>query len=41
MNFNESLNKIVDDAVKLMLIVLLGKNYRKTIVALWKDVFFA
>lgn len=41
MNFNESLNKIVDYAVKLMLIMFLGKNYQKTIVALWKDVFFS
>jgi hypothetical protein len=41
MNFNESLKKILDDASKLLLIILFGKNYRKIIVALWKDVFFA
>ena len=39
MGFNESLNKILDDATKLMLIMLLGKNYRIIVVALWKDLF--
>ena len=39
MNFNESLKKIAEYAIKLMLIMFLGKNYRKTIVALWEDVF--
>ena len=38
MTFNDALNKVVDNAVKLVLIVFLGKNYKKTIDALWKDV---
>jgi len=39
MNFNQSLNKVLDDATKLVLIVFLGKNYRRMIGAFWKDVF--
>jgi hypothetical protein len=38
MNFSESLNKILDYAIKLVLIIFLGKNYRKIIGALLKDV---
>ena len=38
MAFNNALNKVVDNAVKLVLVVFLGKNYKNIIGDLWKDV---